>query len=121
MIGQKRLERQARRAERRTTEGRGTRKERKKSKHELRRELKAMRRARWQAAAGSEANRKPKRSSCAAGAGGVSHPLGPCGNHGCLRCSPVALLAHTKQVFRVARRVRLPRTIDNHVLYPLAA
>lgn len=90
--GHSRLERQERRIERRTTVGRGTNRNRKKSKHELKKDLKSQRRAEWAARAGTAANRKVKRVRSSGIAGG-SHPTGPCRNHGCLRCSSVAARA----------------------------
>jgi len=81
-IGQTRLERQARRTEKRATVGRGTRRNRKKSKHELKKEFKNARRAEWRSKVGTAANKKRKRDQTAQAGG---HP---CGNIGCWRCFP---------------------------------
>lgn len=88
--GQTRAERQARRTEKRATIGRGTRRNRKKSKHELKKEHKNIRRAEWKSKVGTAANRKRKgveaRKITQRARG--SHPFGHCGNIGCAKCNP---------------------------------
>ncbi len=83
----------------------------KKSKSEARkrrashkRALKAANQARWAEYAGKEGNRKKKVN--VRRKAGMSlkhtHPFGPCGNIGCLKCSGVGRIAQVKLLFKIS-------------------